>query len=402
MRVLWFTNTPSCYSQKSNVYNGGGWISSLESELKKVSGIELGVCFYSGRSGSGYRKEEQDGTVYYLLPRPVKSVSYIIRTVFADPEKSTWYHEKLAIPALVKIVNDFQPDVIHVFGSENIYGILAAYVPIPVVLHIQGILTTCLNAFLPPFVSWGMYMLQDKSLKNILRRMSDRIAWRRNSVTEQRMVRVVKYYMGRTVWDERVTRLLNPDAEYYHCDEILRSVFYTSSEERKLPTRPVFVTTISSQYYKGFDLVLKTAEMLKTVSDDFEWLVFGDINPKFLEKVFKIRHGDVNIRMVGVGSAEQIKDAILHSTAYVHTSYIDNASNSLCEAQILGVPGIATNVGGIPSVIDDGVSGFLVPANDPYQMAYLMKYLYDNKEMNIAMGRAAKEAALKDMTLQRL
>ena len=35
MRVLWFTNTPSCYCDKQVGYNGGGWIFSLEKELRK-------------------------------------------------------------------------------------------------------------------------------------------------------------------------------------------------------------------------------------------------------------------------------------------------------------------------------------------------------------------------------
>ena len=35
MRILWFTNTPSNYKLQNGGYNGGGWISSLETEIKK-------------------------------------------------------------------------------------------------------------------------------------------------------------------------------------------------------------------------------------------------------------------------------------------------------------------------------------------------------------------------------
>lgn len=117
----------------------------------------MGVCFYAAFV-SELKKEEQDGTVYYMLPRPKKSVKYILETIAGKPEITTYKHEKLAIPAWVDIVNDFRPDIIQVFGSENIYGLIADHVSVPVVLHIQGILTTCLNAFLPPFVSWSMYI----------------------------------------------------------------------------------------------------------------------------------------------------------------------------------------------------------------------------------------------------
>ena len=98
---------------------------------------------------------------------------------------------------------------------------------------------------------------------------------------------------------------------------------------------------------------------------------------------------------MGVASAEQIKDALLHATAYVHTSYIENACNSVCEAQILGVPCIVTYTGGIPSLIDDSHTGFLVPTNDPFQMTYLMKYLAENPDINMEIGENAKQTAMK-------
>lgn len=201
--------------------------------------------------------------------------------------------------------------------------------------------------------------------------------------------------MGRTSWDERLVKTMNPQAQYYHCDEMLRDVFYDPSMSRQIPPTPIFVTTISSQLYKGYDVVLKTAKILKGVLKDFEWKVFGDISPAFIEKRLGIKHSDVNVRLAGVATAEQIKDALLHSTAYIHTTYIDNSPNSLCEASICGVTSVVTYVGGIPSLIDNGQTGFLVPANDPLQMAYTMMYLAKNTDMNITTGKAAREIALK-------
>lgn len=51
------------------------------------------------------------------------------------------------MPALMNVVEDFNPHIIQVFGSENIYGLIAGHCSVPVVLHVQGILTTCLNTF---------------------------------------------------------------------------------------------------------------------------------------------------------------------------------------------------------------------------------------------------------------
>lgn len=324
MRVLWFTNTSSCYQEKiGSGYNGGGWISSLEKEIKKNNDIKLGICFYS-RNEKQARKDEQNGIIYYIQPRPQKTLYYNLITILGKDRESSELHEKIAIPPLLEIVKDFNPDIIHVFGSENIYGLLAKYVDIPLILHIQGILSPSFNAFLPPFISWKDYIGQSNSFFVKFRLLSEKISWRRNGLTERRMFKYVKYFMGRTEWDRRLLSLFNSQARYYHCDEMLRDAFYQLNIKRTIPEKPVFVTTISSQLYKGFDVVLKTAKLLKEVLRvDFEWKIYGDISPLFIEKKLKINHKDVNITLMGVASAEKIKDALLTSTAYVHTSYID-------------------------------------------------------------------------------
>lgn len=123
--------------------------------------------------------------------------------------------------------------------------------------------------------------------------------------------------------------------------------------------------------------------------------MFGNIQPELAECIVGIKHEDVNIKLEGVASAQQLRDALLNSTLYVHTSYIDNSPNSVCEAQISGVPVICTAVGGVPSLIEEGKTGFLIPANDPFQLAYLIRELYTEKAKNIEIGNNAKAMAVK-------
>ena len=71
---------------------------------------------------------------------------------------------------------------------------------------------------------------------------------------------------------------------------------------------------------------------------------------------------------------------------FVHTSYIDNSPNSVCEAQFLGIPIISTNVGGIRSLIKENESGILVPSNDPYYLASQIIKLFSDKTEAIRLG----------------
>jgi len=63
-----------------------------------------------------------------------------------------------------------------------------------------------------------------------------------------------------------------------------------------------------------------------------------------------------------LGSLEvnEMVEAMKISRFMVHPSYIDNSPNSICEAQILGLPVVATNVGGVESLIENGKTGLLI------------------------------------------
>ena len=56
---------------------------------------------------------------------------------------------------------------------------------------------------------------------------------------------------------------------------------------------------------------------------DFEWNVFGNVQPDFMEKHVGLKHKDLNINLRGVASAEDIRDALLGSTLYFHPSYVE-------------------------------------------------------------------------------
>ena len=127
---------------------------------------------------------------------------------------------------------------------------------------------------------------------------------------------------------------------------------------------------------------------------DFVWNVYGNIDPSFMEKQVGLCHEDVNVRLCGVASPTQLRDALLESTMYFHPSYTENSPNSVCEAQILGVPVVASRVGGTDSLVEHGKTGFLYPVTDPYIAAYYIEYLVDNPKENVAIGNAAKQVAI--------
>jgi colanic acid/amylovoran biosynthesis glycosyltransferase len=69
---------------------------------------------------------------------------------------------------------------------------------------------------------------------------------------------------------------------------------------------------------------------------------------------------------------------------------VEGIPNALKEAMALGLPVVATRHGGIAELVDDGVSGFLVPERNPAALAERLGFLLDHPERWEAMGRAGR------------
>lgn len=395
MRVLWIA-TPACnyvsQSSSDKGYNGGGWISSLQNEVVKVGEIQLGIAFC--KDGEPW-KVVQKGVTYYIVPHHRKPFRDKILDLWyaQDPRRDEvlWpYYES----QFQKIIEDFQPDVIEIFGSE-LYQQLAAQVvgSIPTVLHIQGLLSLSIYILLPPGLSKWRFIWSGTGIRRKFANYQYLCYWQRSVWREKSILRSVSHVIGRTDWDRQALSVINPNAEYHYGGEILRDVFYQECQ-REIPARPVIVSTISGAPYKGYDVVLKVADILKhELHMDFEWKVFGIMDSQLMEKITGIRHADVSVQLCGVASADTIHDALLHCTLYVHPSYIENSPNSVCEAQLTGIPVVASRVGGTASLVEHGKTGYLYPVTDPYMAAYYIHRLISNREENIQMGKESRRTA---------
>lgn len=390
MKVLWIVSTAANYnSKKDHMYNGCGWISSLESKLKNNRDIELAETFFVRTDEP--RKVIIDDVAYFPIKMPFSSKLGSLASLFKSQDSI----DNKKVFLLLDRINEIHPDIIHVFGTEDVFGLVAQKTSVPVVVHLQGILNPIFNAFLPPFMSWREYPEIGLSNKHRLLRRFDKRIWKYKCDREKRIFLVNKHYMGRTEWDKMLTRTYNNNSNYYVVWEILRDCFYQKEMSRSLPQKLTLVSTISNTTYKGFDIILKTAKVLKDFYNiDFIWKVFGGVNKKFYARFTDIQADNVNVEMGGIASAEVLKEELQNATCYVHPSYIDNSPNSVCEAMILGCPVVSTDVGGISTLINNGVTGFLVPANDPYMMADRIITLYRDRLLNIKIGTEARNVAL--------
>ena len=175
----------------------------------------------------------------------------------------------------------------------------------------------------------------------------------------------------------------SPNAKYYYCPEALRREIYNAEKTWKYEDNKTLrlITVTQANSLKGNEMILRTAKILKEFGVEFTWRVAGrkEAFCEF-EKKIGIYHQDVNVQLLGMINTTQIINELSSARFYVHPAIIDNSPNSLCEAQIIGCPVIATNVGGIPQLVEEGTTGFLYPYNEPYALAFLIMNLMHDRE----------------------
>jgi glycosyltransferase involved in cell wall biosynthesis len=86
---------------------------------------------------------------------------------------------------------------------------------------------------------------------------------------------------------------------------------------------------------------------------------------------------------------------MLKADIFVHPSHIENSPNSLCEAMLLGMPVIATAVGGVLSMLNDKQEGILIQDGDPYSMAGAVLELIANRNYAKKLGLNARSKAME-------
>lgn len=405
MKVLWLSSANTLFDEKGDrSYNGKGWIASLQDAVRQYAPhIRLAVAFLSAEDSGA---TVQDGVTYYKIRRRTPSgLRKLLRNWGGGGQEN--YDDRIR-----EVADDFRPDLIQVFGCETkLASAILSIKDIPVIVHIQGILNECLPCFFPPGFRPGDMVIpstftNEKILRNGYIHLYE--DYRLRAAREKEYLSVMHYAAGRTSWDKEAVRKYS-SATYFHIDEVLRPAFYrhagegcTRAGNRPMPGKRTadetrISSTISPVPYKGLDLILRTAARLKRDGRKIIWDVAG-ITPdsdivRIFEKKTGIRAAENGIRFRGILDEDQLAEMLLASCIYVHPSYMDNSPNSVCEAQMLGIPVAATDAGGTTSLVQDGITGKIVGTGDSAAMAEAIAYYMDHPQEAAATAKAAASAA---------
>jgi glycosyltransferase involved in cell wall biosynthesis len=384
MKIMWICGNPGLFRAKSLA--DGGWIGALQQELQNIDGVELINVFEYNKPAEVYKEEH---VTYYPIYFNLKNK---VKRFFSFKSGDCFMNEQI-----LRIIEKEQPDIVQCWGSELGYGLIAPKAKCPIILHIQGLMNPYLDAYFPPGYSTGT-LLQASGihlltyLQDILRPY---LLFRNFAKREKQIFSNMPIVLGRTAWDKECASILAPHARYLFCSEALRPAITSGEKWKPNKRKKLIVSTImSGAIYKGADVILRTAALLKQhYGNDFEWNIYGVNEISLHEHITRIKAKDVSVFPKGRISANNLATALRESDVYCHLSYIENSPNSVCEAQYIGVPVVAAMTGGVDTLLKDG-AGVLVPSNDAYRTAYaILRIKEDNR---FAQALSQKEISVAE------
>ncbi len=417
MRVLWVINLILPVFAEAQVIQASvreGWLSGLYRAVRGAmtakdtrvcpDGFSLCIAYPRPADAELSDKTEWDGVTWYAFAEDL-----------GHPEK---YDARME-SRFADILADAQPDIVHVFGTEfpHALAVLKAYDrPDRSLVGIQGIcsrIAECYMAGLPEKVQREV-TFRDFVRRDSLRKQQEKFALR--GEREREILALAGHVTGRTAFDERETAEMHPERIYHRMNETLREEFYTGQWEKN-NAQPHRILLSQGDYpLKGFHYLLDAAAELRNEYPE----EYGDLTlavagnsviggngkklPLFLRigaygRYLRRRIAETgleeHVQMLGSISAEQMKEEMLRAELFVCPSELENSPNSVGEAMLLGVPVVASDTGGIPSLLADGREGILVKPGDVRGLAKAIRQILEEPMIASIYGENARRRALE-------
>lgn len=342
MRLLLVT--PKFPNDLSGLFNlpsnpFGGWIDGLVTSLKEYKDISINLAVFNKSNIDSIEEKSLDNVNCYYVNYNKESIKLFFEN------------------------NHF--DIVHVIGIEHSYiKDIKDYLPYDnTLINITGIQYEYAKIFMSKYNKLNK---MNNPLLHLNLKLQELNITKRGKI-EKEVLNKSKYVVGRTEWDKKSVLSINPNLNYYKCNETLRDIFYTHEKWNidKCEKYSIFVSQGASPI-KGTHMVLEMIKLLKEHYPEVKCYIAGEdltksnsiftiLNANYASLIKSlIKKYDLidNIIFTGFLNSEEIAERMIKSNVFLMPSSIENSVNSLQEAMLLGVPSVSSLVGGVSSLID--------------------------------------------------
>ncbi len=396
MKILWTVNLiPDEMSAQLNFRSEvlGGWVESMASQLREEPDLQLAIACKCGEAP--VFDQTVNGIRYFSLNYQKKKTG-----------------QKLA-ERCEEIVAAFAPDLVHIEGTEFPHAKAMLDVckakQIPAVVSLQGVLNGQYQ------YQCGQLQMDDMMFSTSLTNMFAawilhlrKVKWYRPRMKPEReLLQQAEYILGRTTWDRAHSYAINPKAEYFSCNRVLRQPFYEQHwNPEKMERHSIYV---GNGYYalKGLHYLVMALPLLIREYPNVKVYVAGyqPYSKKDSRSLIKKGYGaylkklitdlgvEEHIEFTGPMKAHQVAEKLASVNAYVLTSTVENSPNSFGEAMMVGTPCVASYVGGVPDMANDGIEALFYRNDDPKLLAYRIKQIFDDDALALSLSEHGSKRA---------
>ncbi len=389
MKVLWITNIlfpDICEELNLPIPVIGGWMKSSAAAIQYYHpDVEFAIA--SPYLGGELFCKHINGITYYCLPTQKHKYDKKLEDIWR------------------KIYNEYQPDIIHLHGTEYAHGLayLHACGANNTLISIQG-LVSCYARYEAADIKFTDYS-SNASLRHILK---GEFTMAKQGKYEIQTLQIGKYFIGRTEWDKAHIWAVNPEAKYYFCNETLRKPFYQAQWDVNACERYRIFLSQAAHPIKGLHKVLLALPLILSFYPDTIIYVTGNnlqerkgiigrLKTTTYSNIIRtmIRRLGLQKHIVFLGSLDEkeMMQQYLKAHVFICPSSIENSPNSLGEAQLVGTPCIASYVGGVANMVEHRKTGMLYRFEEHEMLAKYVCEIFADESLAKSLSANERVAA---------
>ncbi|MDY6897395.1 MAG: glycosyltransferase family 4 protein [Cyanobacteriota bacterium] len=151
---------------------------------------------------------------------------------------------------------------------------------------------------------------------------------------------------------------------------------------------------------KGLPILLQSLLTLKQQHSDVILTVVGDGSDRTLLEQMTVDLGlSNNVNFVGYKSQAEVRKYFEETDVFVLSSFAEGVPVVLMEAMAAGVPVVAPQIAGVSELVENGISGYIVPAGDTASLAQSIEKLLDSSELRAKLGTAGRTKVEKEFNI---
>lgn len=386
MKQLWVVNKPIGKLHKElfgKDATGGLWMEAALQSTRADLSKELVIVNVMKNPSI---PEFVDGNVHYY-------------TINGKPNEQYNYNSTQAISAWKAIFVKEKPDCVLLWGTEFPYGLSVYEVcgDIPVIVYVQGVLSSIGKYYTAGMTDFELR--KARSIRDILQGTTIRKVQRsyeKRSQYEAEIVRRSGHIIVENHWAEAYYHSVSPNIEAHYCLLNISDAFYKQRWEYDNIVPHTIMCPAADYPIKGLHMMLKALALVKKQYPDVLMLVPGTPMTRkpglknyikqtgYLKYILWLMDKlglHSNIRFVGRLTADEMAQHMATSHCFVMSSAIENHSSTLKEAMRVGVPAIASFVGGVSEYAVSGNNCLLHRFGDYEVIANDVVRLFENKQL---------------------